>query len=138
MCTDMDNFNFGFDDGATPGAIPCPPISGEMFIPTEALDAFNGEDAAGDWTLNIVDAFNQDGGELSQWTLEICTAPPLSVDENDFDEFAIFPNPNNGSFTVKLNSNSSEDISIEVYDIRGRIVYNKSFNNNADFNEDIN
>ncbi|WP_104734872.1 T9SS type A sorting domain-containing protein [Hanstruepera ponticola] len=137
ICDDLDNFNFGFDDAVTPSAIPCPPINGATFVPTESLSAFNGEDAQGDWTLNIVDAFNQDGGQLSEWTLEVCTIPSLSIYENSFEEFAIFPNPNNGSFTIKLNSRSNSNIIVEVYDIRGRSVYNKSFNNNANFNKVI-
>ncbi|WP_165780050.1 T9SS type A sorting domain-containing protein [Hanstruepera neustonica] len=142
ICNDLDNFNFGFNDDASPGAIPCvagPPIgNGNTYVPTEALSAFNGEDAAGDWTLHIVDAFNQDGGQLSEWTLEICTAPPLSVDENSFEEFVLYPNPNNGSFTIKLNSFSNNDINISVFDIRGRSVYTKQFGNSGDFNEVIN
>lgn len=53
------------------------------------------------------------------------------------DNFSIFPNPNSGNFNIKFNSNSSNQIEIIVNDIRGRQVYNKTYNNNSLFNENI-
>ncbi|WP_452230840.1 T9SS type A sorting domain-containing protein [Lacinutrix sp. MEBiC02404] len=138
ICGSLDNFNFGFDDDATTATIPCPPTDGMLYIPSGALSAFNGEDAAGNWTLGFVDAYNADGGELSSWTLEICLDPTASIDENAFDAFSIFPNPNNGAFTLQLNSASNNDIKVQVYDIRGRSVFNKEYVNTADFNQVIN
>ncbi len=75
ICTTDDDFNLNFDDGAAAGAIPCPPTGGGTHQPTGTLANFNGEDQAGVWTLTISDAFNQDGGSLDGWSLEICTAP---------------------------------------------------------------
>ena len=138
ICGSLDNFNFGFDDDASTATIPCPPTDGMLYIPSGALSAFNGEDAAGDWTLGFVDAYNVDGGELSSWTLEICLDPTASIDENAFDAFSIFPNPNNGAFTLQLNSVSNNDINVKVYDIRGRSVFNKEYVNTVDFNQVIN
>jgi subtilisin-like proprotein convertase family protein len=40
-------------------------------VETYTTDAFNGEVATGDWTLNIVDTFNGDNGTLNAWGVEI-------------------------------------------------------------------
>lgn len=54
-----------------------------------------------------------------------------------FDDFALYPNPNQGNFTIKLNSTSTNKIDIKVNDIRGRQVFSNSYNNDGFFNENI-
>ncbi|MDX1277679.1 zinc-dependent metalloprotease [Oceanihabitans sediminis] len=64
--------------------------------------------------------------------------PPeaLSITENTFENFALYPNPAKGEITVQLNSN--EDVKVTLYDIRGREVYMNTFSNNqATFNKTI-
>lgn len=136
---DGDNYiNTIFDQQATtPITSGTAPFTG-AFIPEGNLSNFNGQDAAGNWTLRIVDDANQDGGQLNFWTLEVCVEPPLSVNENEFEEFSIFPNPNPGVFTIKLNSSSNNNINIDVYDIRGRAIFQKFYNNTSNFNQLIN
>ena len=112
------------------------PFTGS-FRPEGDLTFIYGEMSAGDWTLEVTDDFNEDGGFLDEFTLELCLAQPLSVDENSFEIFTIFPNPNNGEFTVKLQSHSGEDIKIDVYDIRGRKVFENRFMNTTNFREII-
>ena len=57
--------------------LSCPPIDPLFSIsPTEALSAFDGEEAEGTWILTITDNASQDGGTLNDWTLEICTRCP--------------------------------------------------------------
>ena len=127
-----------FDDSGV--ALVCgnnPGISGTV-LPDQVLSAFNGETSTGTWILTVSDAFNLDGGSLNSWSLNICTVQPLANEDFDFEEFALYPNPNNGSFTVKFLSNSSNDIGVNVYDISGREVYKKSFSNTGNFNENIN
>ncbi|MEN9488802.1 MAG: hypothetical protein RL494_1067, partial [Bacteroidota bacterium] len=41
-------------------------------------------------------------------------------------------------FTIKFTSASTNDIKINVHDIRGRQVYEKSFSNTGAFNQNIN
>ena len=61
----------------------------------------------------------------------------LSTDENVFGGFQIFPNPNEGVFIVQLNLNYSNKVDIKVFDIRGRSVYDQTFVNQGNFNEEI-
>lgn len=126
-----------FDQEATTSiADALVPFTGS-FKPEGDLSALYGEMSAGNWMLQVTDYFDENGGSLTEFTLELCLAQPLSVEKNSFDAFAIFPNPNNGEFTVKLRSASGEDIKIEVYDIRGRKVNENRFDNTGNFREVI-
>lgn len=136
---DGDNFvNTVFDQQATTSIVDgTAPFTGS-FIPEGNLNDLNGEDAAGDWTLRITDDAGADGGQLNSWTLEVCVEPPLSVGENEFEGFSIFPNPNSGLFTIKLNSHSNSNINVEVYDVRGRSIFKNVYDNTSEFNQSIN
>ncbi|MEZ4936742.1 MAG: M12 family metallo-peptidase [Crocinitomicaceae bacterium] len=72
VCNNENDWDLNFDDGATPGALPCPPVGGGTYQPVDALSAFNGEDPNGTWTLTVSDGANQDGGSLDSWGLAIC------------------------------------------------------------------
>ena len=45
------------------------------------------------------------------------------------NDFNIYPNPNNGSFSVQFNSSTANDIKINVHDIRGREVFSQTYAN---------
>ena len=133
----INNIAATFDDSGV--AIVCgnnPGISGTV-TPRQALSSFNNSNSTGTWTLTISDAFNQDGGSLNSWSLNICTVQPLGTEEFELKDFILYPNPNNGSFTVKFTSASSNDVAINVFDISGREVYTKSFSNSGNFNQNI-
>lgn len=135
---DTQNYtNTIFDQEATNSIVNATaPFTGS-FIPEEPLSTIYGEMSAGNWTLEVSDPYNEDGGSIDEFTLELCLAQPLSVEDIGFDALAIFPNPNNGEFTVKLQSGSSENITIDVYDIRGRKILGNSFKNTTNFRETI-
>ncbi len=138
QCNDLDNLNATFDDAGV--ALVCgtnPAISG-ILIPSQALAAFNGQSSTGTWTLTVSDGYNQDGGSLTNWSLNVCSTAPLAVNENLFQDFAIYPNPNNGNFTVMFNTVSSENVNVDVYDMRGRQIYKNEFTNSGAFNQNIN
>ena len=63
--------------------------------------------------------------------------PALATDSFGLESFTLYPNPNNGSFTVSFNSNSSNDISIMVHDIRGREIANKNYSNTGLFEQTL-
>ncbi|MFD2542650.1 reprolysin-like metallopeptidase [Lacinutrix gracilariae] len=79
---------------------------------------------------------NSHDAEVEDYTVNVLTS--LSVQEFATDAVSVFPNPNNGEFTIKLNSTSGNNIGVVVYDIRGRKVYNNSFINTSSFNQTIN
>lgn len=61
----------------------------------------------------------------------------LSNEDFSLADFNLYPNPNRGNFTVQFNSNSSKAITLEVHDIRGRQIFNKSYNNSGLFSEKL-
>lgn len=129
-----------FDQEATTpvdGDTPTNNIFIGPYIPEGDLSLIYGEMSAGNWTLTITDNFDQDGGNLTSFEIELCLEDQLSISEFESNGFAIFPNPNNGEFTIKLNSNSGNDIIVEVFDIRGRKIFNNAYTNNGDFKETV-
>lgn len=130
------NINATFDDAGNP--VVCPGITGTV-TPASPLSVLNGQNSTGVWTLRIIDQAANDTGTLVNWSLNVCTVlPALGIDENSFQDFSLYPNPNNGDFTVKFTSTSSNDVKINVHDIRGRKVYEKSYFNTGAFNQNVN
>ena len=140
-CGGNDNINATFDDGGT--ALVCgatPAVSGTV-IPLNALSAFNGQNSTGTWTLTVKDndAGSGGGGSLNSWSLNICNIQAaLSNPDYEFANLRVFPNPNKGNFAIELNSESSKEIQVSVFDLRGRQIFNRSFANNGAFNQNIN
>ncbi|MFN0175242.1 MAG: reprolysin-like metallopeptidase [Saprospiraceae bacterium] len=79
-------FNIRFDDGAA-AVFACPPPNNNAASkPNGLLSSFNGENAAGEWTLRLKDNQVSSGGSLSAFELQICsneaTNPPLITVNN--------------------------------------------------------
>jgi hypothetical protein len=52
---------------------------------------------------------------------------------------SIYPNPNNGVFTVNVTADEAKDMSVEVLDVRGALVYTQSYGKvNGEVNRTIN
>ena len=134
-CGSNDNFDVTFDD--TAGSLTCASPTTGTYAPTNPLSTFNGLDAQGDWTILIGDFFAQDTGNLNDWSIEICSEQALSVTDFELSDLRVYPNPNNGSFNVGFSPKSGQDISIEVYDIRGRAIYSKTYGSVSRFDEVI-
>ncbi len=108
-----------------------PGISGTK-KPIEELTTFSGENAQGNWILKVIDGEADDFGTLDAWSLEICSSEAiLSVNNYVFDEFKVFPNPSEGEFTIKFQSEETSDVDVLVYDLLGRKVMKKTFRNQS-------
>ncbi|MGJ8548353.1 zinc-dependent metalloprotease [Winogradskyella wichelsiae] len=135
-CSSSDNINIQFDDEAAD--IDCDFTGvGNAYSPSEPLSEFSGLNSQGDWSILIADFFSGDTGVLNSWSIEFCNTTNLSVQDNELEALSIYPNPNNGEFNIKFNPRSGENIAIDVYDIRGRSIYNQKFNNIGSFNKTI-
>ena len=136
LCTNNDNINATFDDQGA--AIICAPtITGDV-IPGSPLSVFNNLNPNGNWLVGIRDLANQDLGNVISYTLTICSQQATLTSENfGLENFTLYPNPNNGNFNIQFNSTSGNEIKISVNDIRGREIFNQSYNNNGFFNETL-
>ncbi|MEO9510876.1 MAG: reprolysin-like metallopeptidase [Flavobacteriaceae bacterium] len=82
-CGELNNVNAVFDDDGT--SIVCtgdPAISGTV-SPLGSLASLNGESTFGEWTLEIQDRANGDGGSLVAFTLEVCAEGAFRPDEDE-------------------------------------------------------
>ncbi|MCB0425284.1 MAG: zinc-dependent metalloprotease [Mangrovimonas sp.] len=81
---------------------------------------------------------NGHDAEVEDYTINVLES--LSTPDFSFNHLSIFPNPNNGSFTIKFNPASNDsDISIRIYDIRGRTIFDNIYENNqSEFIQTIN
>lgn len=71
ICGLNENIDAGFGDDGFEG-IPCPPIDGNIYQPNTPFRNLIGINAQGKWDLNVFDTFNEDGGEISSWNMELC------------------------------------------------------------------
>lgn len=105
-------------------------------VPSDALDGNTIMRVTTKYNSGATACENTHDAEVEDYTVNVM--PLLSVDEfGSLGGFSIYPNPNNGSFNVKLNSASNNDIKISVFDIRGREVFNNIYKASTVFNETI-
>ena len=138
-CTNvaLNNIIATFDDDGIALICANNPAVGGTIIPAAALSVFNGENTEGTWTLRVSDNANQDGGSLNSWSMTICSITPLRVTQNEFTDFGLYPNPNNGNFNIQFKTNTTDDVNVNVHDIRGRQIFTQTYKNNGLFNENL-
>jgi len=137
ICNSQDGYNITFNDGS-PEIVCTAPITSGTFNPNQPLSNLNSKTTNGNWSLTMNDYFQGDIGTLNSWGIEICTQQlTLSTEDLSLDNFTLYPNPNNGNFNIQFTSNSGNEIKVNVHDIRGRAIFNKSYSNNGLFNESL-
>jgi hypothetical protein len=112
--------------------------SGAAYKPVSSFSTIDGLNSAGTWRLAAKST--NTANTMSSVTLTLCrveTTVTLSTESFVLQDFAIYPNPNNGNFTVKLTSNSANKIKVGVHDLRGRLVFENDFQNTGAFNQEI-
>lgn len=83
-------------------------------------------------------AFNADGGVNAEGAFidNFVVQGVLSRNENQFEQFAIYPNPSTGKFNIVLST--TDKVNVQLFDMRGRSVYNKQYNSTGiSFNQQI-
>lgn len=103
------------------------------------LDSFNGFNQQGNWQFGFRDVVAGNSGTINSISLEVCsqTVQLLSNNKYEFENFVLYPSPNDGSFKIEFSQNSSSKIVVEVFDIGGRNILQKEFNNSGFFSEEV-
>lgn len=124
-CNNPQNqgINATFQNGAP--AIVCATPTVGNFSPFGSLAAFANKPINGTWTLRLQDFYNGDIGTLNSWSLDFgCTLSEQSFANN---LFSVYPNPNKGVFNINFKEAITTQSSIKVYDMSGRIVFQKQY-----------
>ncbi len=129
-----------FDDAGA--AFTCAGAGGNnTYRSVDPLSNLNGKTTAGTWRFRVADITAGTSGTLNSYSFNICTKETivtLGTPENfEFEGFALYPNPNNGNFTLQLKSNTASDISVSVHDLRGRSIVEKKYNNTGIVSQNI-
>lgn len=139
QCSGSANMDVTFD--AQGSAYVCgSPLTGNIIPPSNYnLTGLNGLNKQGNWQFGIKDNVAGNAGNVNSITLQICSQVfnLLSNSEIAFQDLAVYPNPSNGNFTVEFQSKSNNKIGIDIFDIRGRKVYGKSFENTGMFRQNL-
>jgi subtilisin-like proprotein convertase family protein len=140
-CTSQNNIVMTFEDWAN--NINCNSTgTGNTYSPSELLDVFKGLNSAGIWSINVKDFEGGDDGILNSWSLDICTQTDTVTNPNIQETIVgikVFPNPTNSNFWVAFNSETNNDIILSLFDMRGRLVFNKVHANlGGIFREEVN
>ncbi len=123
ICGNENDFDCNFDDAAAPGALPCPPVGGGTYKPATVLSALNGQQVNGNWTLQVTDHFNFDGGSLTGWGLEICTATPTGIETHMYaTHMLIYPNPAKELLNISVAGKQGEQVLVQIKNIAGQVV----------------
>ena len=107
-------FKFNFDDAAAT-TLTCPPptTTGVFFKPEQPLSVLSGQASTGNWTLEIKDAYQDDGGLLSGWGLSLCTLSATAFPVN----WLTFTGSRTERNTVQLNWSTANEVNNSYYEI---------------------
>jgi hypothetical protein len=76
-------------------------------------------------------------GETEDYSITIIDNT-ASIEAFAFERFNVFPNPTKGAFTLNLKLVNTDKVSVQLYDVRGRLITEKNYYNSAtDFSETI-
>ncbi len=114
--------------GETPlgGTFSGPGVSGNTFDPTIANIGMNVI------SYSYTDSVGCTGSSMDSVYVDVCTDAPVS---SLVSQVSIYPNPNNGTFTLQLNSNEPSDVLI--FDAQGKLVYSQNVQPNAQYQMNI-
>ncbi|TWO32268.1 T9SS type A sorting domain-containing protein [Seonamhaeicola sediminis] len=130
-----EEYDLGIATNVNNSATSNSPLS--ITVPVDAL--------LGTTTMRVVTGYdgaplapisNGGDGEVEDYTLVI--VPTENIEQFGFENFVVYPNPNNGVFTIKLNGSLNRNIIIELFDSRGRFLFDETFQAKGDFKESIN
>lgn len=126
----------GYDDSGA--SLDCSQTTSQIVLPAESLSVFNGQNPQGPWIFKVRDAVSGSFGTINSASVNICTQT-FTLDTSEFEktDFALYPNPNQGNFTIEFDCDSTKVVDVTVHNILGKKVYNKKFDKTTYFYQNI-
>lgn len=127
-CGDNQNISCTMDDdGSEPACSGVPAISGNI-VPVSPLSVLNALPADGEWILRVVDPYNEDGGSINNFSIDLCRVEAaLGVVTNPVLNSNVYPNPTKGIVNVAIPS-LIDTATITLFDLQGRAILTKETN----------
>ncbi|TMM29613.1 T9SS type A sorting domain-containing protein [Polaribacter aestuariivivens] len=132
-----EQYDLGTATATTNGATTLSPLT--ITVPSNAN--------LGSTTMRVTTKFTGEGNpsscemgadaEVEDYTIIVDNVN--AIPDNTFSEFNLYPNPSSGVINLKFDiEENSSDIAIQLFDVRGRLVSEKKFNNISNrFSEEI-
>lgn len=136
-CATGANMNVTFDTQGS--ALTCSNPTQGTYVPSGNLASYNGANPLGNWQMGFRDLVAGNVGTVNSFSIEVCSQTITALSNNDFsfDNFSLYPNPNDGNFNIQFNSISNNDIIISIYDSRGREIFTKKWLNTGFFDQKL-
>jgi len=86
--------------------------------------------SGGDWVLEVTDDAGADGGTFDRFTLELCVQGTiLSTDDvlGSISNLSLYPNPSNGEFNLNFDTDGSNKVKLQLFDVAGRMVQEQDY-----------
>ncbi len=127
-CSASANMDVVFDAEGAPFACGSP-LAGTMVPPVGSLAAMYGFNQQGNWQFGFRDLVAGNTGTINSFSLEVCTQALEILNITDFEvgDFALYPNPTAGDFTISFPNAPAAPVRVAVYDMRGRSLFGQTF-----------
>jgi len=111
----------------TPTVTATPNFEYAEAVVDPAADVTSDDEADRTTTITVT---AEDGATEEEYTILFSVATSTGIIKIT-DRIKIYPNPNNGLFTLELNNRTNDEYTVEVYDVIGKIVYKSNITENV-------
>ena len=129
-----EEYDLGTAENVADAATTLSPLS--ITIPSDAIEGLTTMRVSTKYASDPTSCMTGQDAEVEDYTLVVDAT--LFLEDSIFEGFNLYPNPSNGSFNLKFNAESNENIQIQLYDLTGRLVKELLFfNTSFQFSERI-
>lgn len=116
--------------------------NGKIILPTMAPLLVSNGGTSYHAPIAFTKILTSDTSPVENWYIQNVNftfqTPTSKQPQNLTDLMTIAPNPSNGNFNVRMNLKGSDNVSLSIYDILGKVVYTHSANAITEYNQNIN
>ena len=120
-----EEYDLGTAENVADAATTLSPLS--ITIPSDAIEGLTTMRVSTKYASDPTSCMTGQVAEVEDYTLAVDAT--LFVEDSIFERFNLYPNPSNGSFNLKFNTESNENVEIQLYDLTGRLVKELQFSN---------
>ena len=120
-----EEYDLGTAENVADAATTLSPLS--ITIPSDAIEGLTTMRVSTKYASDPTSCMTGQDAEVEDYTLAVDAT--LFVEDSILEGFNLYPNPSNGSFNLKFNTESNENVEIQLYDLTGKLVKELQFSN---------